>query len=228
MGYIGSNNQRVYHRRRPTLGLLILPYVSPFSPTIKRTARMSILPIEPNLAERAQISAIILDEYQLDPTTQREEALTKWSEFGALLPETVLTVCTTCLRGQLHAILEDMDCYPNSCLDELEAFMIFYYASEEARQKRKEALEEVSNWLHSQLRCDSCCMHSRRNTRRIQFFPKQNATIRIRAVMMKASVGTEGAVGLKPDRLTKLESQFGISKLFLRGDESILLLATAR
>ncbi|GJZ09985.1 hypothetical protein Tco_0544744 [Tanacetum coccineum] len=35
----------------------------------KRTARISIPPIEPNLAERARISAISLDDYQLDPLT---------------------------------------------------------------------------------------------------------------------------------------------------------------
>ncbi|GKD59835.1 hypothetical protein Tco_1297344, partial [Tanacetum coccineum] len=33
------------------------------------TARMSVLPIEPNLAERAKIFAINLDDYQLDPVT---------------------------------------------------------------------------------------------------------------------------------------------------------------
>ncbi|GJS82606.1 hypothetical protein Tco_0749147 [Tanacetum coccineum] len=60
---------QVYHRRRPTLGLLILPSVSPFPPTIRRTARISVLPIEPNLVERARISAINLDDYQLDPVT---------------------------------------------------------------------------------------------------------------------------------------------------------------
>ncbi|GJW60325.1 putative reverse transcriptase domain-containing protein [Tanacetum coccineum] len=60
---------RVYHRRRPTLGLLILPSVSTFSPTIRRTAHIFVLPIEPNLAERARISAINLDDYQFDPIT---------------------------------------------------------------------------------------------------------------------------------------------------------------
>ncbi|GJX93339.1 hypothetical protein Tco_0347925 [Tanacetum coccineum] len=60
---------QVYHRRRPTLGLLILPPVSPFPTTIRRTARISIPPIEPNLAERARISAINLDDYQFDPLT---------------------------------------------------------------------------------------------------------------------------------------------------------------
>ncbi|GKE64720.1 hypothetical protein Tco_1518881, partial [Tanacetum coccineum] len=133
---------QVYHRRRPTLGLLILSSVSPFSLTIKRTARISFLPtIEPNLAKRARISAVNLDDYQLDPVTpppsplstftmaayqqminetdptQREAALTAYeTKTGQNLvpvPETALTVCTTRLKGQLHTILEDMDRYPN-------------------------------------------------------------------------------------------------------------------
>ncbi|GKA00585.1 hypothetical protein Tco_0673135 [Tanacetum coccineum] len=169
---------QVYHRRRPTLGLLILPYVSPFPPTIRRTARISIPPIEPNLAERARISAINLDDYQLDP-----EALTETGQNSVPVPETALTVCTTRLRGQLHTILEDMDRYPNACLEELEAFMTLWdvkprveessletlsmdelitqlrqmcedaedrasNAQEEARQKRKEALEEVVQQIY--------------------------------------------------------------------------------
>ncbi|GKC94348.1 hypothetical protein Tco_1159790 [Tanacetum coccineum] len=60
---------QVYHRRRPTLGLLILPSVSPFPPTIRRTASIYVLPIEQNLAKHARISAINLDDYQLDPLT---------------------------------------------------------------------------------------------------------------------------------------------------------------
>ncbi|GJU59353.1 hypothetical protein Tco_1237119 [Tanacetum coccineum] len=145
---------QVYHRRRPTLGLLILPSVSSFSPTIRCTARISFLPIEPNLAERARISAINLDDYQLDPVTpppspsspfsmaayqrmiaetdpiQREEALTAYGmetgQSSVPVPETSLTVCTTRLRGQLHTILEDIDRYPNACLEELEAFMTLW------------------------------------------------------------------------------------------------------
>ncbi|GJW21049.1 reverse transcriptase domain-containing protein [Tanacetum coccineum] len=202
---------QVYHRRRPTLGLLILPSVLPFPPTIRRTARMSVLPIEPNLAERARISAINLDDYQLDPVTpppspsspfsmaayqrmiaetdptRREEALTAYgTETGqgsVPVPETVLTVCMMRLRGQLHTILEDMDRYPNACLEELEAFLTLWdvkprveessletlsvdelitqirqvcedaedrasNAQEEARQKRKETLEEVIQQIY--------------------------------------------------------------------------------
>ncbi|GKE76695.1 hypothetical protein Tco_1542815 [Tanacetum coccineum] len=60
---------QVYQKRCPTLRLLILPSVLSFSLTIRRTARISILPIEPNLAERARISAINLDDYQLDSLT---------------------------------------------------------------------------------------------------------------------------------------------------------------
>ncbi|GKG35794.1 hypothetical protein Tco_0440948, partial [Tanacetum coccineum] len=34
-----------------------------------RITRISMLPIEPNLAERAIVSAVNLDDYQLDPST---------------------------------------------------------------------------------------------------------------------------------------------------------------
>ncbi|GKD15007.1 hypothetical protein Tco_1199414 [Tanacetum coccineum] len=198
---------QVYHKRRPTLGLLILPSVSPFSPTIKRTACISIPPIEPNLAEHARISAVNLDDYQLDPLTpppspsspftmaayqrmiaetdptQREEALTETGQNSVPVLETALTVCITRLRGQFHTILEDVDRYPNACLEELEAFMTLWdvkprveessletlyvdelisqlrqicedaedrasNAQEEARQKRKEALEEVVQQIY--------------------------------------------------------------------------------
>ncbi|GKG04673.1 hypothetical protein Tco_0315060, partial [Tanacetum coccineum] len=70
---------QVYHRRRPTLELLVLPSASLFSPTIRRTARISVLPIEPNLAERARISAINLDDYQLDPLTLPPSPLSPFS-----------------------------------------------------------------------------------------------------------------------------------------------------
>ncbi|GKF08320.1 hypothetical protein Tco_0042544, partial [Tanacetum coccineum] len=147
---------QVYHRRRPTLGLLIFPSASPFPPTIRRTARISFLPtIQLNLAERARISAINLDDYQLDPLTlspspsspftmaayqrmiaetdptqREEEALTAYGtgigQNSVPIPETALIVCTTRLRGKLHSILEDMDHYPNACLEELEAFMTLW------------------------------------------------------------------------------------------------------
>ncbi|GKE99370.1 hypothetical protein Tco_0022721, partial [Tanacetum coccineum] len=120
-------------------------------------------------------------------STHRERALTAYgTEVGQGLvpvPETVLTVCMTRLRGQLHTILEDIDRYPNAYLEELEAFMTLWdvkprveesslemlsvdglitqlrqvcedaedratNAQEEARQKRKEALEEVIQQIY--------------------------------------------------------------------------------
>ncbi|GJV85751.1 hypothetical protein Tco_1525649 [Tanacetum coccineum] len=140
-----SSSIELGSRRRPTLGLLILPSVSPFPPT-----RISIPPIEPNLAEHVRVSAINLDDYQLDPITpppspsspftmaayqrmiaetdptQREEALTETGQNSVSVPDTTLTVCTMRLRGQLHMILEDMNSYPNACLEELEAFMTLW------------------------------------------------------------------------------------------------------
>ncbi|GJR78426.1 hypothetical protein Tco_0149211 [Tanacetum coccineum] len=65
----GTMNSLRGRLRRPTLGILILPSVSPFPLTIRRTARISIPPIKPNLAERTRISAINLDDYQFDPLT---------------------------------------------------------------------------------------------------------------------------------------------------------------
>ncbi|GJW28847.1 hypothetical protein Tco_0045722 [Tanacetum coccineum] len=119
---------QVYHKRRPTLGLLIVPSILPFPPTIRRTARISVLPnIEPNLAERARISAINLHDYQLDPNS-------------VPVPETALTVCMTRLRGQLHTILEDMDRYLNACLEELEAFMTLWDVKPRVEENSLETL----------------------------------------------------------------------------------------
>ncbi|GKA25588.1 hypothetical protein Tco_0711697 [Tanacetum coccineum] len=158
-------------RIRPTLGLLILPSVSPFSPTIKRTACISVLPIEPNLAERARISAI--NDYQLDPLTlppspsspfsmttyqrmiaetdptQREEALTAYGtgtgQNSVPIPETALTprveesslemLSVDELITQLRQVCEDAEDRASN-------------AHEEARQKRKEALEEVVQQIY--------------------------------------------------------------------------------
>ncbi|GJY70771.1 hypothetical protein Tco_0474474 [Tanacetum coccineum] len=122
-----------------------------------------------------------------DTLPQREEALTAYvTETGqgsVPVPETVSTICTTRLRGQLHTILEDMDHYLNACLEDLEAFMTLWdvkprveessletlsvdelitqlrqvcedaedrasNAQEEARQKRKETLEEVIQQIY--------------------------------------------------------------------------------
>ncbi|GJV10845.1 hypothetical protein Tco_1352386 [Tanacetum coccineum] len=155
---------QVYQRRRPTLRLLILPSVSPFPPTIRRTARISVLPIKPNLAERARISAINLDDYQLDPVTpppspsspfsmaayqrmiaetdptQREEALTAYGTKKAFMTlwdvkprveeSSLETLSVDELITQRRQVCEDAKDRASN-------------AQEEARQKRKEALEEV-------------------------------------------------------------------------------------
>ncbi|GKE32317.1 reverse transcriptase domain-containing protein [Tanacetum coccineum] len=165
---------QVYHRRRPNLGLLVLPSVLPNTSTIRRTARISIPPIEPNLAERARISAINLEDFQLDPITlppsplspftmtayqrmiaetdptQKEEALTETGQNSVPVPKTALTVCTTRLRGQLHSILEDMDRYPNDYLEELEAFMTLWDVKPRVEESLLETLS--TNELITQLR----------------------------------------------------------------------------
>ncbi|GKC33159.1 hypothetical protein Tco_1040453 [Tanacetum coccineum] len=92
-----------------------------------------------------------------DPT-QREEALTETGQNSVPVPETTLTVYTIRLKGQFHSILEDMDRYLNACLEELEAFMTLRMcedaedhasnAQEEARHKRKEALQEVVQQIY--------------------------------------------------------------------------------
>ncbi|GJT08564.1 hypothetical protein Tco_0843026 [Tanacetum coccineum] len=146
----------------------------------RRTARISVLPIEPNLAERARISAINLDDYQLDPVTpppspsspfsmaayqrmiaetdptRREEALTAYGmetgQGSVPVPKTVLT--------ELEAFLTLWDVKPRVEESSLETLSVDELitqlrqvcedaedrasnAQEEARQKRKEALEEV-------------------------------------------------------------------------------------
>ncbi|GJZ50351.1 hypothetical protein Tco_0604541 [Tanacetum coccineum] len=138
---------------------------------------MSVLPIEPNLAERARIFAINLDDYQLDPVTpppspsspfsmaayqrmiaetdptRREEALTAYgTETGqgsVPVPETVLTPSDNV--GSVKPRVEEVSGGRLS-VDELitqlrqvceDAEDRASNAQEEARQKRKEALEEV-------------------------------------------------------------------------------------
>ncbi|GKC75276.1 hypothetical protein Tco_1126050 [Tanacetum coccineum] len=141
-----SNSDELRHTDNTTLVPPRLPDTLPQVRPLRIPIHYSI---EPNLAERARISAINLDDYQLDPVTpppppsspftmaayqrmiaemdptQREEALTVYEidtgQNSVPVLETALTVCTTHLRGQSHTILEDMDRYPNACLEELEA-----------------------------------------------------------------------------------------------------------
>ncbi|GJT61718.1 putative reverse transcriptase domain-containing protein [Tanacetum coccineum] len=182
-----------------------------------------------------------------------EEALTETGQNSVPVPETALTVCTTRLRGQLHTILEDMDRYPNACLEELEAFMTLWdvkprveessletlsvdelisqlrqmcedaedrasNAQEEARQKRKEALEEVLIATRvAEALAAAAVTHaaSTQEENNLGSNSSQNKTCNykeFRAVMHENFRGTEGAVGLTR-WFEKLESQFGISNV---------------
>ncbi|GKC82294.1 hypothetical protein Tco_1138011 [Tanacetum coccineum] len=92
---------------------------------------MSVIPvIEPDLAEQARITAFNLDDYQDDlealitvPPYGTEVGESSVSAAITSRGETALTVCMTCLRGQLHTTLEDMDSYLATCLKELAVFM---------------------------------------------------------------------------------------------------------
>ncbi|GKD78635.1 hypothetical protein Tco_1341256 [Tanacetum coccineum] len=134
---------QVYHRRRPTLRLLILPCVPSFSPTIRRTARMSVLPIEPNLAERARISAINLDDYQLDPLTPppSPSSLFLMAAYQRMIAETDPTQRKEALTTYVTETGQGLVLVPETALADTEDRAS--NAQEEARQKRKEALEEV-------------------------------------------------------------------------------------
>ncbi|GJY41103.1 putative reverse transcriptase domain-containing protein [Tanacetum coccineum] len=207
---------QVYHRRRPTLGLLILPSVLPFPPTIRRTARMFVLPIEPNLAEHARISAINLDDYQLDPITPPPSPSPpfRMAAYQRMIAETDLTQREEALtaygtetgQSSVHTILKDIDRMhdgPSSPFPIDQAFLTLWdvkprveessletlsvdelitqlrqvcedaedrasNAQEEARQKRKEALEEVliaykSSKALAAADCTYAAEHSRRD-----------------------------------------------------------------
>ncbi|GKD34891.1 hypothetical protein Tco_1250400 [Tanacetum coccineum] len=155
---------QVYHRRRPTLRLLILPSVSLFPPTIRRTARISIPPIKPNLAERARIFAVNLDDYQLDPLTPppSPSSLFMMAAYQRMIAETDPTQREEALTetGQLHTILEDMDRYPNVCLEELEAFMTLWDVKPQVEESLLETL--FVDELISQLRqmCEDAKDHA--------------------------------------------------------------------
>ncbi|GJW64015.1 hypothetical protein Tco_0115899 [Tanacetum coccineum] len=170
------------------------------------------------------------------------------------------------LGGQLHTILEDMDRYPNSCLEELEAFMTLWdvkprveessletlsmdelitqlrkmcedaedhasNAQEEARHKRKEALEEVVQQITYQIidahqgsfasrvvkHAAAAVTHaaSTQEENNLGSNSSQNKTCNykeFRAVMHENFRGTEGAVGLTR-WFEKLESQFRINNV---------------
>ncbi|GJS53274.1 hypothetical protein Tco_0626636 [Tanacetum coccineum] len=119
---------QVYHRRCPTLGLLILPSVLPFSPTIRRTARMSVLPIKPNLAERARIFAINFDDYQLDPVTPSPSPLSLFSmaTYQRMIAEMDPTQRKEALTAYGTKSGQSSVPVPKTVLTELEAFLTLW------------------------------------------------------------------------------------------------------
>ncbi|GJR78898.1 hypothetical protein Tco_0149683 [Tanacetum coccineum] len=147
MGTLESTDQG----EAPTLGLLILPSVPSLSPIIRRTARISILPIEPNLVERARISAINLDDYQLDHVTPPPSPS---SSFSMAAYQRMIRIVAyhsrghgplpKCLFGGVRSLHDTVDelitQLRQMCEDAKDRAS---NAQEEARQKRKEALEEV-------------------------------------------------------------------------------------
>ncbi|GJV83582.1 hypothetical protein Tco_1523480 [Tanacetum coccineum] len=76
---------------------------------------------------------------ETDPT-QREEALTETGQNSMHVPKTALILCMTRLRGQLYTILKDMDRYPNSYLEELEAFMTLWDVKPQVEESSLEIL----------------------------------------------------------------------------------------
>ncbi|GJU10176.1 putative reverse transcriptase domain-containing protein, partial [Tanacetum coccineum] len=125
--------------------------------------------------------------------------------------ETALTVCMTCLRGQLHATLEDMDIYPVACLEELAVFMTKWDVKPRVEIDQWETLlEDPIDELITRFRqvCDDVEIHARdaqeeAQERRLE--APENVVQQIRRV-----------VGLTR-WFEKLESQFGINNV-AKGD----------
>ncbi|GKE12280.1 hypothetical protein Tco_1415831 [Tanacetum coccineum] len=134
---------QVYHRRRPTLRLLIFPSVLPPPPTIRRTARISFLPdIEPNLAERARISAINLDDYQLDPLTPPSSPLSPFSmaAYQRMIAETDPTQREEALTAYRTGTRQSSVPVPETVLTELEAFLTLWDVKPQVKESSLETL----------------------------------------------------------------------------------------
>ncbi|GKB54667.1 hypothetical protein Tco_0905420 [Tanacetum coccineum] len=137
----------VYTRGHSTLRFSTLPPSLSFYPTSRRTARMSRIATfnlddyqdDPESPPPSPLSPYLFVAYQKmiveADLTKRERDLITVPPYGTKVGEssvsvaatsrgeTALTVYMTCLRGQLHTTLEDMDSYPAACLEELAVFM---------------------------------------------------------------------------------------------------------
>ncbi|GKA75392.1 reverse transcriptase domain-containing protein [Tanacetum coccineum] len=181
------------------INLTLGPDIAPDSQkhSLRRTARISIPPIKPNLAERARISAINLDDYQLDLVTpppspsspftmaayqwmitetdpiQREETLTETGQNLVHVPETALTVSQQAPKeDSCNTIIETMDL--TQCL--FGGVRSIHDTDPPSLPEQDIALQGINSVMHENFR------------------------------------GTEGAVGLTR-WFEKLESQFGISNV---------------
>ncbi|GJY55448.1 putative reverse transcriptase domain-containing protein [Tanacetum coccineum] len=123
------------------------PPLSPLSPYLFVAYQKMIAEADLTKRERALI---------IVPPYKTEVGESSVSVAATSRGETALTMCMTCLRGQLHTTLEDIDSYPTACLEELAVFMTKQVcedaeihardAQEEAQERRIEALE--NNMAH--------------------------------------------------------------------------------
>ncbi|GJY61505.1 reverse transcriptase domain-containing protein [Tanacetum coccineum] len=95
---------------------------------IRRTARMSVLPIEPNLAEHAIIYSINLDDYQLDPVTPppSPSSLFSMAAYQQMIAETDPTQREEALTAYETETGQGSVPVPETVLTELEAFLTLW------------------------------------------------------------------------------------------------------
>ncbi|GJR12404.1 hypothetical protein Tco_0795056 [Tanacetum coccineum] len=123
-----SNSDELRHTDNTTL---VPPRLPDTLPQV-RTARITIPPIEPNLAEHSRISAINLDDFQLDPITLPPSPLSPFTmaAYQWMIAETDPTQREEALtetRSRIQDALGDAEDRASN-------------AQEEARQKRKEKM----------------------------------------------------------------------------------------
>ncbi|GJZ22625.1 putative reverse transcriptase domain-containing protein [Tanacetum coccineum] len=207
---------------------------------MRRTTRMSVLPIDPNLDECARISAINLDDYQLDPVTpppspsspfsmaayqrmisemnptRREEALTAYrmetGQGSVPVPKTILT--------ELEAFLTLWDVKPRVKESSLETLYVDELITQ-LRQVCEDAEDHMLNQLITtrvaEALAATAVTHaaSTQEETNLGSNSSQNKACNYKqfcAVMHENFHGTEGDVGLTR-WFEKLESQFGISNV---------------
>ncbi|GJR27774.1 hypothetical protein Tco_1104006 [Tanacetum coccineum] len=174
-------------------------------------------PIEPNLAERARISAINLDDYQLDPLTPPPSPLSPFSiaAYQRMIAETDSTRREEALTAYGTETGQNSVSLPETALTDADDRTS--NAQEEARQKRKEALEEAVQRIYLEALAAVVVTHaaSTQEETNLGSNSSQNKACKYKefcAVMHENFRCTEGSVGLTR-WFEKLESQFGISNV---------------